>query len=302
MELQQLRYFKALAESGNLTKTADRLHITPPTLSNSIARLEEDLDAKLFDRIKGRLYLNEVGKLFLESTSTILHVLDVSCNNIRNVSTLGKKIISVSTSVSSFALGDVFARYLELHPDVRLINRQSNVLSIETDLSENHFGFIITLDGSIDSKFLNSRLLSAENKVFCIGVSKNHPLAYKDTITLEDLRKERFIFPPSDLPLTKSFYSICRNAGFEPDVVAECNTFLLTRFVERGVGITFVTSQDFLNDEAMKLIPIHGISNFMQEKFTIYWAKNRTLSEAEQDFLEFITSYFKKKHPNFHPL
>ena len=109
MELQQLRYFKALAEIGNLTKTAEKLHVTPPTLSNSISRLEEDLGVQLFDRVKGRLYLNEVGKTFLESSRTMLNILDTSCNNVRNMSLLGKKILTISTSVSSFLLSDVFA-------------------------------------------------------------------------------------------------------------------------------------------------------------------------------------------------
>ncbi len=292
MELQQLRYFKALAENGNLTKTADRLHITPPTLSNSITRLENELGAQLFDRVKGRLYLNRMGKVFLESSSTILSVLDSSCNNVRNMSILGKKILSVSTAVSSFLLSEVFAKYLDQHPDVRLVNKQSNVLSIESDLSENNFTFAITLEGSMDDKFLNSRILSSENKVFSVGMARNHPLAKSKTLSLSDLRNEKFIFPPSGLSLTKSFYAICRNAGFEPNVIAECNTFLLTRFVEDGLGITFVASAGFLNDKTMVKIPVSDIRNFVQDRFTIYWSKNHQLSETEEDFLQFITDYF----------
>ena len=295
MELQQLRYFKALAEIGNLTKTAEKLHVTPPTLSNSISRLEEDLGVQLFDRVKGRLYLNEVGKTFLESSRTMLNILDTSCNNVRNMSLLGKKILTISTSVSSFLLSDVFASYLEKHPDVTLINRQSNVLNIESDLTENHFGFVITIDGSMDDKFLNSRLLSQENKVFCVGMAKNHPLSKFDKLKISDLKNERFIFPPADLTLTKSFYSICRDAGFEPNVVAECNTFLLTRFVEKGLGITFVTSSEFLNEETMAKVPVSNVKNFVQDRLTIYWAKNRQLSDVESNFLEFITEYFENR-------
>ena len=52
MELTQLRYFKALAEKGNLTKTAEALHLSAPALSVSIKRLEEELNTKLFDRGK----------------------------------------------------------------------------------------------------------------------------------------------------------------------------------------------------------------------------------------------------------
>ncbi len=292
MELQQLRYFKALAENGNLTKTADRLHITPPTLSNSITRLENELGAQLFDRVKGRLYLNEIGKTFLESSRTVLNVLDSSCNNVRNMSILGKKILSVSTAVSSFLLSEVFADYLEQHPDVKLVNKQSNVLNIDSDLTENHFAFVITLEGSMDDKLLNSRVLSSVNKTFSVGMAKNHPLAKAKSLKLADLRNERFIFPPSDLALTKSFYAICRNAGFEPNVTAECNTFLLTRFVEDGLGITFVASAGFLNDKTMVKVPVSDINNFVQDRFTIYWSKSHQLSETESDFLEYITDYF----------
>lgn len=294
MELQQLRYFKALAENGNLTKTAERLHVTPPTLSNSISRLESDLGVQLFDRRKGRLYLNEAGKLFLESSKTVINVLDQSCNDVRNASIHGKKTLSVSTSVSSFILFDVFAHYLELHPDVRLVNRQSNVQSIETDLSENHFGLAITIDGTLDGRQLNSRLLSPETKTFCVGMSKDHPLAKKEAISILDLKNEKFVFPPSDLPLTKSFYSACRNAGFEPDVIAECNTFLLTNFVEKGFGVTFVTSKEFFDHATIKYVPVYDVKNFIQDRLSIYWTKKHQLSAVEKDFLEFITDYFKR--------
>ncbi|MBQ7730003.1 MAG: LysR family transcriptional regulator [Spirochaetales bacterium] len=292
MELQQIRYFKALAETGNLTKTADRLHITPPTLSISISRLEEELGAQLFDRIKGRLYLNEMGKVFLESSSTILNVLDSSCNNVRNISLLGKKTLMVSTAVSSFRLSELLFQYLESHLDVRLINKHNDVSNIETDLTERHFGFAISLAGVMDNKMLNSRMIGPENKVFYVGMSKTHPLARHKSVRLKDLRYERFIFPPADLPLTKSFYAICRNAGFEPDVVAECSTFLMTRFIEKGLGVTFVASAGFLNNETIVRVPVSDVRDFSQDRFAIYWSKKHQMSDEERDFLDFVTERF----------
>ena len=291
MELQQLRYFKALAESGNLTKTADRLHITPPTLSISISRLEEELGSQLFDRIKGRLYLNEMGKVFLESSRTILNVLDSSCSSVRNMSLQGKKILSVSSAVSSFLISEMFSDYLKAHPDVTLISKHSNILDCEADLTENHFSFVISVYGSMDEKFLNSRLISPENKVFSVGMQKDHPLSGRKSVKIAELRNEKFIFPPSDLPLTKSFYAICRNAGFEPDVVAECSTFLMTRLIEKGLGVTFVASSGFLNDETMVKVPVSDVKNFVQDRFAIYWAKKHRLSDVENTFLEFVTAY-----------
>ena len=292
MELQQIRYFRALAETGNLTKTADRLHITPPTLSISISRLEEELGTQLFDRIKGRLYLNEKGKVFLESSRTILEVLDTSCDNVRNISLLGKKILSVSTAVSSFMIGEIVSEYMDSHPDVKFLNRHSDVKNVEADILENNITFAISLAGAMDNKLLNSRMVGPENKVFYVGMTKNHPLSKLKSVRLKDLKNEKFIFPLSDLPLTKSFYEICRSAGFEPNVVAECSTFLMNRLVEKGIGVTFVASSGFMNNETMVRVPVSDVKVFTQDRFAIYWAKKHQLTDVESEFLEFVASNF----------
>lgn len=289
MELLQLRYFMALAENGNLTRTAELVNITPPTLSNSISRLEEELGVQLFDRIKGRLYLNTAGKSFLESSKTILNTLEYSCNNLRNMSLLGKKTLSVSTAINSSLLSNSLEQYLRLHPNIHLINKQTFVTNIESDLTLNHYSFVIAFDGTIKSKYIKSRLLSPENKVFYVLMSKKHKLAKKKSLTLEDLKNEKFIFPPTDLSLTNSYYSICRDAGFEPDVVAECSTNLLQSFVRNNLGISFMTSTGYIEEEDLVKIPVLDVTDFQQDRFSIYWAKNHTLTETENDFLEFMT-------------
>ena len=62
MDLQQLEYFRTVARLGNMTKAAAELHIAQPSLSISIAKLEEELGAKLFDRVSGRIRLNQIGQ------------------------------------------------------------------------------------------------------------------------------------------------------------------------------------------------------------------------------------------------
>lgn len=64
MELRVMKYFLAVAEEGNITKAADRLHLTQPTLSRQLRELEEELGAPLFVRGKRRIALTEAGVLF----------------------------------------------------------------------------------------------------------------------------------------------------------------------------------------------------------------------------------------------
>lgn len=72
MELRVMKYFLAVAEEGNITKAADRLHLTQPTLSRQLRELEEELGAPLFVRGKRRIALTEAGVLFKTRAEEIM--------------------------------------------------------------------------------------------------------------------------------------------------------------------------------------------------------------------------------------
>lgn len=76
MELLQLWYFREIAHSGHLSRTAEKLHIAQPSLSQMLKRLENELGISLFDRIGKRLVLNENGVIFLKYTDQIFSALN----------------------------------------------------------------------------------------------------------------------------------------------------------------------------------------------------------------------------------
>ena len=82
MELTQLRYFAAVARTGNISRAAQELYVTQPNLSKSIARLEEELGVPLFDHRKGKIVLNDYGRCFLASVNLSLGELE---NGVRSI-------------------------------------------------------------------------------------------------------------------------------------------------------------------------------------------------------------------------
>ena len=76
MELYQLRYAVAVAETGNFTRASERCHITQPSLSQQIINLEEELGHKLFHRLGRKAVLTEAGTVFLERARRILFEVD----------------------------------------------------------------------------------------------------------------------------------------------------------------------------------------------------------------------------------
>ncbi len=96
MDLVQLEYFKAVAESGHLTNAAKKLNVAQPALSVSIARLENEVGVPLFDRVGRGIYLNKCGEIYLEYVEQALGVMkkaqsevDTYCEKLENVMTLG---------------------------------------------------------------------------------------------------------------------------------------------------------------------------------------------------------------------
>src|SRR2546425_10079709 len=78
MELHQLRYFCAVAKSGSFSRAAEHSHVSQPSLSQQILKLEAELGARLFDRLGRSVRLTEVGKTFLPRARAVLRELEAA--------------------------------------------------------------------------------------------------------------------------------------------------------------------------------------------------------------------------------
>ena len=78
MELQQLRYFCAIAETGSFSRAAEQTHVSQPSLSQQIRKLEDELGARLFDRLGRSIRLTELGQAFLPRARGVLRDLEAA--------------------------------------------------------------------------------------------------------------------------------------------------------------------------------------------------------------------------------
>src|ERR1700736_5902089 len=78
MEIQQIRYVCAVADTGNFSRAAERCHVAQPSLSQQVLKLEEDLGAKLFDRLGRSVRLTEAGRAFVPHARSILHQMEAA--------------------------------------------------------------------------------------------------------------------------------------------------------------------------------------------------------------------------------
>ncbi|MCC8356714.1 MAG: LysR family transcriptional regulator [Oscillospiraceae bacterium] len=215
MELTQLRQFLKVAELGSITRAAQELYISQPALSNAIARLETELQVKLFDREGKRIALNDVGILFREYIANGIRMIDEGILRVRSFSDENTSIVRYSLSLGGL-LAEEHYQYVLKHPDVKL--RQYNLSSSQAKallLEE-------SLDMAIGFVPINAPEIEwypLQRSELILLVSHDHPLSNRRTICLRELSEESFVSIDSSQELIEIFAPYCREAGYQPRVV-----------------------------------------------------------------------------------
>ena len=117
MDLSQLHYFRTAARTGNLSQAARELFVTQPNLSRSIARLETELGVPLFEHRKGKVVLNEYGRIFLSGVENVFGELNTCMQTVQRLYENSQKMLSLGCSIDGF-LPDVLQSFSRVHPPV----------------------------------------------------------------------------------------------------------------------------------------------------------------------------------------
>lgn len=298
MELSQLRYFKALAESGHLTKTAAQLYISAPSLSLSISKLEQELGTLLFDRVKGRMFLNDRGKLLLDAINQGLPAIDSAANTIKALGVSHMNRITVGTT--NFALyASLIAAFMRENPGVYISMRNHPFSQFTKDSLLLQYDFVLTRSASLTNEHMRGDELFTDELV--VIVPQEHPLSERESVHISELANERFLFPTrpinSEGPYDH-YFNICRDAGFEPQVVADCNYAMMTYLFAARFGILFSSRRAYNSDHVpgSVCLRVEGVED-SQDYLTqaIYYDSRRKLSPAAVLFRDFALEYFKKE-------
>jgi LysR family hydrogen peroxide-inducible transcriptional activator len=237
MELYQLRYFLAVAETGNFTKAAIRSFISQPSLSQQILNLEEELGQKLFHRMGRKAVLTEAGKTLMEGTRRILGDVDQTLEELKENTGQGPKVtVGAIPTVAPFFFPAVLAycRSSEIALDIHTHE------DFRRPLAE------AVLDGQLDWALLslpfNEPRLHIEklySEPLWVAMSANHPLAQADNLTFESLRDENFILLGEASTLTLQIQRFCGDHDFEPRISHRCGQLATAKsLTAMGLGIT----------------------------------------------------------------
>src|ERR1700689_3688079 len=122
MEIHRLRYFVAVADAGNFSRAAERCHVSQPSLSQQISKLERHLGKRLFDRLGRQVLLTDAGRLLLNRALAILATIEDTERRLREGNELEGTQLSVGAipTIAPYLLPKAVERYLRRWPDVEV--------------------------------------------------------------------------------------------------------------------------------------------------------------------------------------
>ena len=291
MELRQLQYFQTVARLENMTAAAEQLHIAQPSLSKSIAHLEQDLGVALVDRVGKRIKLNHYGEVFLASVERIFRELEYSKYQLAHLVAAEENSVTIGTSSSRF-LQELFQEFFLQHPARRFkISHLTQPQHLETKL----------LDGEIDLGIFYAPIAHPEiecqpllTEDIYLAVPPNHRFAKRNSVHLSEVAAEPFISVTSDYAFGEMTKFFCYEAGFTPDIAFELESFeFIVQLVYAGFGVTFVPLS-WSETSQRALPPLLKIeAPVCQRTIWLSWVKQRYQTKTTKEFKAFAQNYFQ---------
>lgn len=251
MELTQLKYFFALAENQHVTRTAEQLHIAQPSLTQSIHRLENELNVELFKSEGRNIVLTEAGKYLQRKLEPVLTTLNEIPDEIQRITGNRKKLLKLNVLAASTLITDTIIRYQKKHPEIRFQIVQ-NTETKDADIT------IFTKEVFQPPVISQDKFYIFSEEIF-LAVPDTSDYAHQESIRLSELSGKSFI----SLAGTKGLRSICDrfclHAGFKPNVVFESdNVSAVKNLIGASIGIGFWPQHTWETHEGsgITLLPI----------------------------------------------
>lgn len=240
MKIRQIEYFVAVAEAGSLTKASKHLYVAQPSLSQQIASLEDELGAKLFERLPRGLQLTSEGRAFLTEARHVLASLGRAKATVRAAisGTTGELRLATVTSLAVRMLPDAAGRWYRKHPKVTLfLTEHSHANLLEGSLEAGDAD--LALGPRPERPHGAVKSLGMEE--FCFVLPHGDPLASREYVDAGDLADRNWVLFGTDHGLTQLIERVCAHAGFTPKVaVRTMEVTTAARLAAAGLGPTLL--------------------------------------------------------------
>ncbi len=287
--LKKLRAFCQVAKYGSVTKAAERLFASQPTISLQIQALEREMDVTLFERNGPQINLTVEGKILYELSEPLVQSIDhlhetfsAHCGNLSS----GELSIAAGESTILYVLPKPVQNFTKQYPEIkiRLANETGRdglemLRNNEIDIA---IGSMLEIPEDIDYEPVVSY-----NPVLI--APKNHPLSKLENIQLSDISPYGLILPPRHLSTWRIVKMVFAQHNTNYTVKLEAGGWeVIKRYVKIGMGISIVTDVCITEVDRKELTIIPLDHYFPKRSYGIVTRKGKFLSTSAERFIDLM--------------
>ncbi len=301
MTFNQIQYFITVAECLSFTEAAKCLFITQPALSRQISAMEEEIGTKLFVRDKKKLKLTPGGSLLYNRLPEILDTYAKAVYDARtaNEGYEGKLRIGFLDiyDISDLFFG-VIGEFRKTYANIQLTLERFSLGELSEHLYDQSLDLILTYGFSLFDK---PDLVTVNVQKFdsCIMLSKNHPLANKENLRLEELREERFVQlgPKASEEGYEYITNLCAKCGLHPNIVQVNKMDDIMLWVQTGNGVAITSNRTIEKQNPYVVIREIDLAEAKGHDVTMAWHKSN-YNPAIAIFMQILEQNIKRNWDN----
>lgn len=286
MELLQLRYFRDAARLESFSRVAEKYIVPQSSVSHTIAKLEDELGAKLFTRKANKIMLNEAGKAFLEEIDAALSKIE---KGIQRVKDLKHSTVRIALREGTVALIPVIAEFQKQNPDIEIsFSNPSDRMrgNVFFDLRVSTMPFPDDMPCGY-RKLFEERILTA--------VAADSPLAKKSSLTIDDIRGIPVIGLYNATKMYRLMHAYFELNEYAPNIKIESeNHATVAEFVKCGYGIAFYPEISWSAVEKDGIVSLPFADADIRRTIYISYPSDYEPSEATKNFIDFAVKWFEK--------
>ncbi|MBU8710103.1 LysR family transcriptional regulator [Bacillus subtilis] len=290
MEWEQLEYFQTLARIQHVTKAAETLSITQPALSRSIVRLENQLGVPLFDRQGRSIKLNKNGERFLKRVDSIIKEFTEGKEEIQSLlkPDQGEVSLGFLHTLGTTIVPNLIGAFKNQYPNVHFQLNQSHSNQLLDKLKSGELDLCLLASFSVESNIMWEPLWKEELFLF---LPKNHVLATREDITLNEIANEPFVLMKEGFALRVTIDHIFEQVNINPNIVFEGEeAATIAGFVAAGLGVSILP--DFKGLDQTNIAKVRISWPRFERTVGISWIEGKYLPPVTENFKQYIINQF----------
>lgn len=285
MTLRHMRIFVEVCSEESITKAAENLNMTQPTVSIAIKELEDHYHTKLFERMNRRIYLTEKGQELYQYAQTIVTQFAEAENIISGYNTEYVLRIGCNVSYGVTRLTDIIEKYKTEYPDIKYNLQVANSNQIEKMLLHNELDFAIVDNVNVSTYFV-SKLIAQENMLAFCG--KEFSKTIKEPLSIDDLCSFHLLLRENGSGSRSVIDQVFQLQGLHITPIMEStSTLAIIQAAIHNLGICILPESLIPTSLLDRLTQIEMADNYFTRRYFLIHHRNKYISDKMSNFFKY---------------